>query len=109
MQLFSYLLRVPEKYQNPDEWGALVVETVQAHAAYLERALENGTALFVGRTDADMKDNYGLVVIKCGDIIDARVFMENDPVIKAGIMVASVLPFKLLKVTPEAADFNLWE
>lgn len=108
MEVFAYKLLLAPKYHDFAAWDASVQQTFTEHAAYLKEGVEKGHVLIVARADSQPKDNFGLVAFKAKNVQDATTFMNGDPAVKKGIMTASVYPFKLLMVTPEASRWNVW-
>ena len=108
MNLYIYKLALKEKYLEFSAWDAAVQQSFKNHATHLEKMVKSGQALMVGRTDTQLKDNYGIVVFTAKDEGEARRVMEADPIIVDGIMTAHVLPFKLLMVHDEAKKWNVW-
>lgn len=66
---------------------------VGLHFNYLKDAVENGTAVFVGRTTADSP--IGLAVFEAESDRAAREFMLSDPAVADGIMTAELHPFHI--------------
>lgn len=108
MNLYAYQLTLNPQYQDFSSWNQIVNDTLQAHANYLRQGLSEGKVVFVGRTDAGPKENFGLAIFKAAGAVEAEVFMKGDPVVQAGIMSAKVFPFKLLMVTDDAKQWNIW-
>lgn len=108
MNIYTYKLALAPHYYDLKNWDARTQEILGLHASYLKAGLGSGKVLVVGRTDTKLENNFGIAVFKAANEFEAREFMEADPVIKHGIMTAEVFPFKLLMVTDEAKNFNVW-
>lgn len=108
MQLYVYKLSLLPKYHSLENWDAAAQSAVKNHADYLQEAVKSGKVLMVGRSDTDLKDNFGLCVFKAENQEEADAFAAADPVLKGNIMTAVVFPFKLLVVKEEALKFNIW-
>lgn len=108
LNTYIYRLTLMPAYHDYSGWDEKAQGAVQEHAQYLKRGVDDGTVLIIGRTDEDLKDNYGLVVLKAPDLEAARAFMAQDPAVSQGIMTARVDAFKLLMVADAAKDWNVW-
>ena len=63
------------------------------HFAYLKAALDDGRLVLAGpATDGEFP---GVVVFEADDEAEARAFMENDPSVRAGVMLAELHPFRV--------------
>jgi uncharacterized protein YciI len=108
MKLFVYDLALKPDYHDFSTWTNNVQEVFNQHADFLNRAVQHGRVMFVGRTDAEPKDNYGLVVFEAENQADAEEFMNSDPAIARGVMTGRAFPFKLLRVTDQARKWQAW-
>lgn len=108
MQLYVYKLKLNQKYHDMANWDDKVQGILKDHADYLHTGVKMERVIFVGRTDTELKDNFGLAVFKADNLEQAKAFMSADPVIVNEIMSAEVYPFKLLMVTDEAKKWNVW-
>ena len=108
MALFVYQLTLSEKYHDMASWGPSIQETLQKHAEYLQAGVKSGRILIVGRTEAEPRDNFGIVVFKSSNAGEAKEQMEGDPAVRNGVM-PRIFPFKLHMVTDEAKSWNIWQ
>jgi uncharacterized protein YciI len=53
------------------------------HAAYLKAAQEKGIAVLFGPV-GDPKGAWGLCVLECADMAEARGLTDNDPTVQSG-------------------------
>lgn len=106
--IYIYKITLKEKYHDFSAWDEKVQQAFKRHAEFLEKETKSNV-VFVGRTDVDLKNNFGLVVFKAESLEAAQNFMNKDPVVEEGIMDATVYPFKLLAVTDEAKKFSIWQ
>lgn len=65
------------------------------HFRYLTDAAANGKVLLFGRTQNADQHTFGLALLRLNDATEARSFMDNDPAVKNGVMVAELFPFKV--------------
>ncbi|MDQ3235831.1 MAG: YciI family protein [Pseudobdellovibrionaceae bacterium] len=108
MKLFVYHLALKPQYHDFAAWDAGVQETFNQHAEYLNRGIQHGRVMMVGRTDTELRDNFGMVIYEADNQADADEFMNADPAVSKGVMVGRAFPFKLLKVTEQAKKWNAW-
>ena len=82
----------PELVTDPDSWTEEDEQIGERHAIYLKQAAEDGTVLLAGRS----LDGLGpaVVILQADSEIEARRFMESDPFIAEGLMLASLHPFR---------------
>ncbi len=88
---------MPEKPTEQED--AIVTE----HFAYLRQALANGKLVLAGRSTD--KNTIGLVIFDAPDEAAARAFMEFDPAVRRGVMLAELKPFRVALSQP--ADESL--
>lgn len=82
---------------------AVIDETVPAgdaaivgkHFEYLKKAFTDGRVIFVARTVAKIKSDFGIAVFHSESLNAAREFMEADPGVRAGVFRAEVRPISL--------------
>jgi uncharacterized protein YciI len=108
MNLYCYRLSLRPEHHNLDQWGPWVQEAMKAHSDHLQRAIKNGTALMVGRSDAAPAENFGLVIFQATDDKAAAAFAESDPAVIHQVMTATTQPFKLYHLARAAEKFQLW-
>lgn len=90
MAEYLYLLR-PVRAGMPKAPTLQEAAIVSSHFSYLQAAVRDGTAVFVGRTTDDAP--IGLAVIEADSEEVARGFMLSDPAVAEGIMTGELHPF----------------
>jgi len=73
---------------RPEDMPAL-----QDHVKYLRTLAEQGTSVFSGHTLTFDESAFGLLVVKADSEAAARKIMEADPIIRAGLVKGTVIPF----------------
>lgn len=73
---------------RPEDMPAL-----QGHVKYLRTLAEQGTSLFSGHTLNSDESAFGLLVVRAESEAAARKIMEADPIIHAGLVQGTVIPF----------------
>jgi uncharacterized protein YciI len=69
---------------------------VAEHFAYLQSLHAQGTIILVGRTMTTDDNAMGLAVFRAESEDAARQIMNDDPVVKKGVMTATLYPFKVV-------------
>jgi uncharacterized protein YciI len=90
---FIYVLRLTPKFHDENAWTKEDHATAQRHFERLKAAAEHGPVILAGRTEEPADKTFGIVIFEAPDAAAARVFMENDPAVKAGIMTAELHPY----------------
>ncbi|WP_396269168.1 YciI family protein [Ideonella sp.] len=90
---FLYVLRLALNLQQDSAWTDRERGLVGAHFQYLKAATEAGQVLQAGRTNEPLDKTFGLVIFEADDEAAARRFMEGDPAVKAGVMLATLHPY----------------
>lgn len=90
---FLYVLRLAPNLQQDSAWTDRERGLVGAHFQYLKAATEVGQVLLAGRTNEPLDKTFGLVIFEADDEAAARRFMEGDPAVKAGVMLATLHPY----------------
>jgi uncharacterized protein len=88
-----YAIRSPrgaEFIENATEEESAVM---REHFAYLKAALDAGRLVLAGPATDGLFP--GIVVFEAEDEDAARVFMENDPSVRAGVMLAELHPYRV--------------
>jgi uncharacterized protein YciI len=70
-------------------------ETVSRHFAYLKDLTEKGVMIIVGRTQNKDENTFGIAVFEAEDEAAARQIMANDPAVLAGVMRATLYPYRV--------------
>jgi uncharacterized protein YciI len=73
------------------------------HSAWLQRKIEEGAAVFVGRTSGRGADGWALGVFKAQSEAAARDLMLEDPFVQEGVVTAELFPFDIIYPRPENA------
>jgi uncharacterized protein YciI len=70
-------------------------ETVSRHFAYLEDLTEKGVMILMGRTQNRDETTFGIAIFEAEDESAARMIMEADPAVRAGVMRAELYPYRI--------------
>ncbi|MDX1664380.1 MAG: YciI family protein [Candidatus Promineifilaceae bacterium] len=90
--LYQFEAVRPEMVRDPNAWTPDDVAVAEAHVAYLREATEIGTVILAGRS----LDGVGpaIVIVEVASEEEARIFMEQDPFVREGLMRATLHPFR---------------
>lgn len=92
---YLYVLRLNPRLHSEAAWTDGDRATVAAHFQYLAKATESGKVVLAGRTDESHDRTFGLVIYEAESEEAARVFMESDPAVAAGVMTATLHPYSI--------------
>jgi uncharacterized protein YciI len=95
MAHYCYLLK-PCRPSLPFDATPAEREVIGAHFDYIKGFYAAGKVPFVGRTEAG---EFGIVVYEAESDADAEAIRDGDPVIQAGVMTATVYPFRIALIT----------
>jgi uncharacterized protein len=86
------IIKRPKK-ENFNETGTEEeFAVVSEHFLYLKELLKNNILIIAG---PELNAKFGFSVIEANNEEEARKIMENDPVVKKGIMNAELYPFRV--------------
>ncbi|MCF7800656.1 MAG: YciI family protein [Candidatus Marinimicrobia bacterium] len=90
-QTFIYQLKLtdPSKAETLTEDEKCIVSD---HFEYLKNLLDKELLILAGRTEGA---EFGIVIFEAESGSRAREIMENDPVIKNGLMIGEIYPYRL--------------
>ncbi|MBF0277548.1 MAG: hypothetical protein HQM13_07155 [SAR324 cluster bacterium] len=69
-------------------------EILKGHISYLKELTEQGVVILAGRTQTADEKTFGIVVFHADSEESAHRIMQEDPVVKQGVMRAELFPFK---------------
>src|SRR5688572_11021065 len=101
MAQYAYLLH-PCRPSLPFDATPEEQAIVGAHFTYLKQHLAEGRIIFVGRCE---DGTFGIAVYDAETEAQAEAIMQDDPAVQAGVMTASLYPFRvaLMRATEHAA------
>jgi len=92
---YLYVLRLVPRLHDPGAWTERDHASVAAHFRRLQAATEQRTVILAGRTQEPLDKTFGIVIFEAGSDAQARAFMESDPTVQDGVMVADLHPYSL--------------
>jgi uncharacterized protein YciI len=78
--------------EGPNEEESSILEK---HVAYLQELTDQGVLQLAGRTQNQDKSTFGIVIFSAESEDSARRIMNDDPVVKHGVMKAELFPYKI--------------
>jgi uncharacterized protein YciI len=76
---------------------------LRAHIEYWQGQINRGACLLAGHTLNKDETAFGLVVIRADSEASAKKMVEDDPMVRAGIINVTVFPFEGLSAKKEQA------
>jgi uncharacterized protein YciI len=94
-QHYVYVLRLAPRVQAEAGWTDADRAAVGRHFERLAKATEAGQVVLAGRTEEPLDRTFGLVVFEAESEAAARRFMDTDPAVEAGVMLATLHPYSI--------------
>ncbi len=84
------------------------MSVLRQHVEYLQKLTDQGVSIVAGHTMNRDQNAFGLAIVRAESENAARKIMEDDPLVRAGILTISVFPFEGLvgKQTSKASSEN---
>ncbi len=76
------------------------LERVQEHLVYLQELAARGVVFLAGRTQTADEHTFGIVVFAAESEEAARRLMQEDPVVRHGVMRAELFPYRIAAWSP---------
>jgi len=92
---FIYQLKLIPTLLEEDNWTEKENAIVQHHFEVLQSLQQEGKLILAGRTLNMDPSGFGIVILEVHSEEEARKLMENDPAVKAGIMEATLFPYRV--------------
>jgi uncharacterized protein YciI len=90
---FIYVLRIVPRLYDDKNWTKEDNTVLERHFARFQEAIKAGQLILAGRTKEPGDKIFGIAIFRASDEAAARVFMEADPAVSAGLMIAELHPF----------------
>ena len=71
------------------------------HVAWLQRKVDEGAMIFVGRTASIATTSWALGVIKADTKEAAQAIMNEDPFVEDGVAIPELFDFEIIRVEPQ--------
>jgi uncharacterized protein YciI len=95
-KMFQWLIMAkPTRLEMLQESTLEEDEIIDQHFAYLEDLTKKGVVILAGRTLNTDENGLGLTIFEAEDELAAREILENDPVVKNGVMSAALFPYRV--------------
>ncbi len=92
---FIYVLHLVPRLHLDSAWTESDKQAVGRHFARFQEGIKTGQVILAGRTREAGDKTFGIAIFTAANEAAARKYMEEDPVIMAGIMTAELHPFVL--------------
>ena len=90
---FIYVLKPVPRLLKEDNWTEREEDIVNRHFNFLKKMLAEGKLILAGKTDGLDERTFGVVIIEVSSAEEAFAFMNNDPGVREGVMVAELYPY----------------
>ena len=90
---FIYVLHLVPRLHDDKAWTEQDKAAVERHFNRLKDATKTGQVFLAGRTSESGDKTFGIVIFEAANEEAARVFVNGDPAVIAGIMTAELHPF----------------
>jgi len=95
LKQFIYILRLVPRLHDEKAWTERDSASVFAHFKRLQDATEKRKVILAGRTDEPFSKTFGIVIFEAQSESEAKAFMESDPTVLNGVMVAELHPYSV--------------
>jgi uncharacterized protein YciI len=90
---FIYVLRLVPRLYSDSAWTNEDTAVLKRHFVRFQEAAKSGQLILAGRTSEPGDKTFGIAVFEAADEDAAKKFMQEDPVVAAGLMTAELHPF----------------
>ena|GEM_PF-446345 len=83
---------------------------LRQHVEYLQRLTDQGVSIVAGHTLNHDENSFGLAIVRADSELAARKIMEDDALVRSGLVTTTVFPFEGLigkNVQPAASNSQL--
>jgi uncharacterized protein len=92
---YVYVLQLAPRFQEEASWTDTENAVAAQHFEHLAKAAKSGQVIIAGRTIEPLDKTFGLVIFEADSETAAREFMQSDPAVMAGLMVATLHPYEV--------------
>ncbi len=94
---FIYVLRYTSQFKQSLKWTNKENEIAREHVLYLKALMDEERGYMAGRTTNILDpDLFGIVIFDAPNLEDAKIIMQNDPLIKNDIMQGDISTFSIV-------------
>lgn len=97
MLQYIYKITLKPAYHDSSLWSEEEHSLVREHTQYLDKAFIENRLILAGSTQNAFIDRFGIVIFWATSEKSARDFMNDDPVVKFGMMDAELFPYAVYK------------
>jgi uncharacterized protein YciI len=90
---FIYVLRLVPRLYSDSAWTNEDSAVLKRHFVRFQEVAKSGQLILAGRTSEPGDKTFGIAVFEAADEDAAKKFMQEDPVVAAGLMTAELHPF----------------
>lgn len=97
MLQYIYKITLKPAYHDTSLWTDDEQNLVREHTQYMDKAFIENRLILAGSTQNSFSDRFGIVIFWANGEKSARDFMNDDPVVKFGMMDAELFPYTVYK------------
>ena len=90
---FIYVLRLVPRLYSDSNWTKEDKAVLERHFFHFQEAIKSGQLILAGRTNEAGEKTFGIAIFEASDEAAARAFMQADPAVAGGLMIAELHPF----------------
>ena len=90
---FIYVLRLVPRLYSDSNWTKEDKAVLERHFIRFQEAIKSGQLILAGRTNEAGEKTFGIAIFEASDEAAARAFMQADPAVAGGLMIAELHPF----------------
>src|SRR6266481_5905476 len=92
---FIYVLRLVPRLYSDSNWTKEDKAVLERHFIRFQEAIKSGQLILAGRTNEAGEKTFGIAIFEASDEAAARAFMQADPAVAGGLMIAELHPFAM--------------
>ncbi len=78
---------------SDSNWTKEDKAVLERHFIRFQEAIKSGQLILAGRTNEAGEKTFGIAIFEASDEAAARAFMQADPAVAGGLMIAELHPF----------------
>src|ERR1700751_299559 len=90
---FIYVLRLVPRLYSDSAWTNEDSAALKRHFVRFQEAAKSGQLILAGRTSEPGDKTFGIAIFEAVDEDAAKKFMQEDPAVVGGLMIAELHPF----------------
>jgi uncharacterized protein len=93
---FIYVLHLVPRLHSDSNWTKEDNTVLERHLSRFKEAIKSGQLILAGRTQEPGDRTFGIAIFEAADEAAARAFVQGDPAVAGGLMMAELHPFNVV-------------